>query len=232
MKRLLKTGSIIAVMALCAGLLTGCGEKAAEWKIGKEARYYIANKYGFRPGTTGVELKKVGDLEGVWHKKDGGTAAMEYKGRTFNVYVSLTDPDIRYDDYLKPDVEEYLSGYFETSLDCSDIHILVTYGVPACMVPGDTKTVDDIFEKCDNIQIYVSTFGLDADTAQSLDVTELGTGTEIYIIDWTAKEYMSDEELTRETIVGFESDSYTDGFSKAKSCYKYSNGNLSILKTE
>ena len=83
MGRFLKAGSIIAVTIACIGLLTGCGEKAAERKIGKEARYYIADKYGFRPGTKDVKLRNVGELEGVWHKKDAGTATMEYDGRTF-----------------------------------------------------------------------------------------------------------------------------------------------------
>lgn len=117
MKRLLKTGMILSAAAVFAGLLTGCGEQGAKQKIGKEARYYIANKYGFRPGTTDVELRKTGELEGVWHKKDGGTAAMEYDGRTFRVYVSLEDPEIRYDDYLRPDVEAYL----KTSKNCKSL---------------------------------------------------------------------------------------------------------------
>ena len=30
---------------------------------------------------TEVELRHVGELEGVWHKKDGGTATCEYNGR-------------------------------------------------------------------------------------------------------------------------------------------------------
>ena len=46
MKRLLKAGSILAVAVLCTGLLTGCGETLAKYKIGKEGRYYVANKYG------------------------------------------------------------------------------------------------------------------------------------------------------------------------------------------
>ena len=44
MNRFLKAGSIIAVTAVCIGLLTGCGEKSAEWKIGKEPNIDI-HKY-------------------------------------------------------------------------------------------------------------------------------------------------------------------------------------------
>ena len=230
MKRFLKAGSIMAITAICVGLLTGCGESGAERKIGKEARYYIANKYGFRPGTTGVELRKVGELEGVWHKKDGGTASMEYNGRTFKVYVSLTDPETRYDDYLRQDIDEYLSDYFAAELDCDDIHVWATYGVPVCMIPGDVKTVEDVFAKCDNIQIYISTFGLDRDRAKNLDVTGLGSNTEISIIDWTSEECLMDEELMSETVVGLESDSYTDGFSKVRSYYRYSDDDVSVLE--
>ena len=224
MGRFLKTGSFIVIAVCCIGLMTGCGEMAAKRKIGIEARYYIADKYKFRPGTTDVELRKTGELEGVWHKKDAGTANMEYKGRTFKVYVSLTDPEVRYDDYLYQDVEEYLTGYFTTALDCSAIYVQATYGVPVCMVPGDVKTVEDVFAKCDNVQIYVSTFGLDSDTAKDLDVTGFGAGTEITVIDWTSEECLKDEELMRETVVGLESDSYTNGFSKVRSYYRYRDG--------
>ena len=137
----------------------------------------------------------------------------------FKVYVSLVDPETRYDDYLKQDVEGYLTDYFSTGLACKNIHVWATYGIPACMVPGDVKTVEDVFEKCDNVQIYVSTFGLDKDNAQNMDVKGLGTGTQIDIIDWTSKECLNDEELMRETVVGLESDSYTDGFGKIRSYY-------------
>ena len=227
--KLFKAVSLAAISAMCIGLLTGCGERAAERKIGIEARYYIADKYGFRPGTTGVELRRVGELEGVWHKKDGGTASMEYNGRSFNVYVSLTNPDIRYDDYLKQDVEAYLNSYFADALDCHDIYVWTTYGTPVCMVPGDVKTVDDVFAKCDNIRIYVSTYGLDRDSAEDLDVTGLGSDTVIDIIDWTSADCLEDEDLIRETVVGLESDSYTAGFSKIRSYYHYSNGEVSSL---
>lgn len=212
---------MIAVMAVCAGLLTGCGEKIAEWKIGKEARYYIADKYKFRPGTTDVELRKVGELEGIWHKKDAGTANMEYNGRTFKVYVSLVDLQTRYDDYLKPDVEEYLNDFFRTNLGCEDIKVQATYGIPSCMVPGDVKTVEDIFAKCDNIEIYVSTYGIDKDKAKALDVSGLGTGTIITVVDWSSKDCLDDEELMRETVVGLETNSYTIGFGKVRSYYRY-----------
>ncbi len=230
MKIMTKAGCIAAAAMVCIGLLTGCGGKIAEHKIGKEARYYIANKYKFRPGTTGVELRKTGELEGIWHKKDAGTADMEYKGHTFKVYVSLTDPEVRYDDYLRQDVEEYLSDYFSAGLGPDDIHVWAAYGEPACMVPEDVKTVDDVFAKCDNIEIYVSTFGLDRDNAKSLDVTPLGTDTVISIIDWTSEECPEDEELMRETVVGLETDSYTDGFSKVRSYYRYSKGEVSSLE--
>ena len=230
MNSFLKTSGIILVTVLCAGLMTGCGEGAAKRKIGTEARYYIADKYGFRPGTTDVELRKVGELEGVRHKKDGGTATMEYDGRTFKVYVSLTDPEVRYDDYLRQDTEEYLNAYFADALDCTDIQVWATYGVPVCMIPGDVKSVDDIFEKCDNVQIYVSTFGLDRDSAGKLDVSGLGADSQIYIIDWTSKDCLQDDDLMRETVVGLESDSYTDGFSKIRSYYRYSKGKVNSLE--
>ncbi len=224
MKRSLRTGYIVAVAVLCAAMLTGCGETAAKWKIGKEARYYIANKYGFRPGTTDVELRKVGELEGIWHKKDAGTANAEHLGREFKVYVSLEDPEIRYDNYLRPDVEEYLTGFFADALGCDDIHVWATYGVPVCMVPEDVKTVEDIFAKCGDIQIYVSTFCLEGDNAGHLDVTGLGSDTEISIIDWTSEDCLMDEELMMETVVGLETDSYTDGYSRIGAYYRYSKG--------
>ncbi|MBQ4364597.1 MAG: hypothetical protein II782_11415 [Oscillospiraceae bacterium] len=230
MNRILKAGSILIVTVICIGLLTGCGERSAARKIGKEARYYIANKYKFRPDTSSVELRKTGQLEGVWHKTDGGTATMEYKGDTFHVYVSLTDPDIRYDDYLGPDIETYLSDYFDTALICDEFHVWATYGVPANMVPGDVKTVEDVFAKLDNIQIYVSTFGLDRESAKSLDVSGLGERTQISVIDWSSKECVEDEELMREAVVGLESDSYTDGFDKVTSYYQYSEGNVKALE--
>ena len=220
----------MAIAAVCIGLLTGCGEKTAERKIGKEARYYIADKYGFRPGTTGVELRKTSELEGVWHKKDGGTATMEYDGRTFKVYVSLTDPEIRYDDYLREDIDGYLSEYFAGALDCDDIHVWATYGFPVCMVPGNVKTVEDVFADCDNIEIYVSALGLDRSKAKSLDVTGFGKDTQIYIIDWISEDCPEDDELMRETVTGLESDSYTDGFIKVRSYYRYSNGDVRSLE--
>lgn len=212
---------ILFVVSLC--ILTGCGEKSAERKIGKEARYYITDKYGFRPKTTDVELRKVGELEGVWHKKDGGTANMEFEGRTFKVYVSLTS-DIRYDDYLREDAKEYLNDFFSRELDCDDLHVWATYGVPVCMVPHDVKTVEDIFAKCDNVEIYVSTFGLDRESAKDLDLSALGADTKIDIIDWKDKECLEDEELMGETVVGLDTDSYTNGFSKIRSFYEYKEG--------
>jgi hypothetical protein len=230
MRGIKRAGIIIALALVSLGLLTGCGEKNAKRKIGKEARYYVANKYGFRPKSTDVELRDVGELEGVWHKKDAGTATMEYDGRIFKVYVSLIDPGIRYDDYHRQDVEEYLNDFFKSRLDCEDIHVWTTYGVPVCMVPGDVKAAQDVFTKCDNIKIYVSTYGLDRDTAKSLDVSGLGKDTEINIIDWTYEGCLEDEELMRETVVGLESDSYTDGYSRIGSYYRYSKGNLSSLE--
>ena len=230
MKSLWQAGCIVAVTVLCAAVMTGCGERSAERKIGKEARYYIANKYGFRPGTTDVELRHVGEMEGVWHKKDGGTATCEYNGRTFNVYVSLVDSETRYDDYLRRDVEEYLSEYFAEKLECEDIYVWERYGVPVCEVPGDIKSIEDVIEKCDNLKIYISSNGLNRDSAKSLDVTGFRNDTEINIIDWTSQDCLKDEELMRETIVGLESDSYTNGFSKIKSWYCYSNGDMNSLE--
>ena len=230
MKVFSKAGSIIAVTVLCAAVMVGCGEISAERKIGKEARYYIANKYGFRPGTTAVELRQVGEMEGVWHKKDGGTATCEYDGRTFNVYVSLVDPEIRYDDYLRPDVDDYLADYFSNTLEYEDIYVWTTYGVPVCEVPGDIKTIEDVTSKCDNLSIYVSTYGLKRDSAKSMDVAGFRKDTEINIIDWTSEDCLEDEELMRETVVGLESGSYTNGFSKIKSWYRYSDGDMDLLE--
>ena len=230
MKMYSKAGSIIAVTVLCAAVMVGCGERSAERKIGKEARYYIADKYGFRPGTTAVELRQVGEMEGVWHKKDGGTATCEYNGRSFEVYVSLVDPEIRYDDYLRQDVEEHLSEYFAAQLECEDIYVWERYGVPVCMVPGDVKNVEDVIEKSDNLKIYVSVYGLNRDSAKSMDVTGFGNDTEINVIEWTSADCLKDEELMRETVVGLESDSYTNGFSKIKSWYRYSNGEVNSVE--
>lgn len=123
-----------------------------------------------------------------------------------------------------------LSDYFDALLDCEAIHVWATYGKPACMVPGDVKKVQDVFAKCDNVQIYVSTFGLAGDDAKNLDVTELGDGTVINIIDWASKECLEDEELMRETVVGLESDGYTNGFGKVKAYYRYSEGNVSSME--
>ncbi|MCR5095039.1 MAG: hypothetical protein K6B72_13810 [Lachnospiraceae bacterium] len=74
--------------------------------------------------------------------------------------------------------------------------------------------------------IYVSTYGLDRDRAKTLDVNELGSSTEINIIDWTSEDCLKDEELMRETVVGLESDSYTNGYSKIRSSYRYVKGEL------
>ena len=95
---------------------------------------------------------------------------------------------------------------------------------------SNIKTVEDVFAKCDNIQIFVSSIGLDSDRAENPDVTGLGTNTEISIIDWTSEECLTDEELMRETVVGLESDSYTNGFSKIRSYYRYSDGKVSTLE--
>jgi hypothetical protein len=230
MKRILKAGSIIALAAMCVTLVTGCGESRAERKIGKEARYYIANKYGFRPQTIETELRHVGEMEGVWHKKDGGTATCEYNGRTFNVYVSLVNPKIRYDDYLRDDVEKYLATLFEKDLDCKRIHVWGTYGTPVCMIPGDVKNAEDVLTKCDNLQIYVSTYGLNRESAKGLDVTGFRNDTQINIIDWTSEECLEDEDLMRETVVGLESNSYTSGFSKIRLWYRYSDGDVNSLE--
>ncbi|MBP5385405.1 MAG: hypothetical protein J6Y57_10620 [Lachnospiraceae bacterium] len=230
MKRLIKTGSILAAALIYVLFTAGCGTLFPERQIGIEARYYCANKYGFRPGLTDVQLRKVGELEGVWHKKDAGTANMSYLGRTFQVYVSLEDPEVRYDNYLQPDLEEYLTAYFADALACEDIQIWATYGVPVCMVPGDVKTVEDIFAKCDNIVLYVSTVGLNRENAKDLNVTEFGSNTEINIIDWTSNECLADWDLMRETVVGLESDSYTNGFSKFSSFYQYRNGDVRSLE--
>lgn len=127
-------------------------------------------------------------------------------------------------------MEDYLTDYFAARLDCSGIHVWTTYGVPVCMVPGDVKTVEDVFAKSDDIHIYVGTFGLNRDDAKDLDVTGLGEDTEIYVIDWTSEECLKDEELMRETVVGLESDSYTSGFSKIRSYYHYSMGDVESLE--
>lgn len=226
----IKKSVIILLAVTCTGLLTGCGEKLAEYKIGKESRYYVANKYGFRPATKDVQLRRVGELEGVWHKKDGGTATTEYDGRTFEVYVSLVDPNVRYDDYLKPDVENYLNDFFTAGLGCGKIDVWATYGVPACKVPGDVKTVDDVLTKCDNIEVYVSTFGLDRDKAKNLDVSGFRPDTKISIIDWASEDCVNDRDLMGETVVGLESDSYTNGFSKIRSFYSFEDGNVRSLE--
>ncbi|MCR5268853.1 MAG: hypothetical protein K6E16_10090 [Lachnospiraceae bacterium] len=61
-------------------------------------------------------------------------------------------------------VETYLSDYFSTRLACGNINVLATYGIPSCMLPEDVKTVEDVFAKCDNMEVYVSTFGLESDS--------------------------------------------------------------------
>ena len=230
MKRLLKAGSIITFTVMCIILMTGCGERRAEGKIGKEARYYIANKYGFRPKTTDVELRHVGELEGVWHKKDGGTATCEYNGRTFKVYVNLVNPEIIYDDYIREDVEMYIAELFESGLDCKQIYVWETYGTPVCMIPGDVKTIEDVLTKCDNLRIYISTYGLNRESVKGIDITGFRNDTEINVIDWTSEDCLKDEDLMRETVVGLESGSYTNGFSKIKSWYRYSNGDVNMLE--
>ena len=230
LRRILKAGCLLSAAVICAGALAGCGEAYAEQKIGKEARYYIANKYKFRPGTTGVELRHVGDMEGVWHKQDGGTASMEYQGHHFRVYVSLTDPSATCDDYLRPEVDEYLSDYFGKVLECDSVHAWAVYGTPVCMVPGDVKSVEDVFSKCDNIEVYVSTTGLDRESAKTADLSGLGADTHVSIIDWTSEDCVKDEDLMRETTVGLETDSYTDGFEKVRSYYRYYKGDVRALE--
>ena len=46
----------------------------------------------------------------------------------------------------------------------------------------------------------------------------------------TSEECLMDEELMSETVVGLESDSYTDGFSKVRSYYRYSDDDVSVLE--
>lgn len=230
MKGILKAGSLIVLTVMCATVLTGCGEKRAEHKIGKEARYYVADKYGFRPRTTDVELRHVGELEGVWHRKDGGTATCEYEGHTFKVYVSLENPEIRYDDYLKEAVDAYLTDYMSAALDCEDIYVWATYGTPVCMIPGDIKTAEDVINNCDNIQINVSTCGLNRDNAKEMDVTEFRSDTEINIIDWTKKDCIEDKELFSETKIGLQTGTFTDGFNNISSWYCYANGDVRSME--
>lgn len=56
---------------------------------------------------------------------------------------------------------------------------------------------------------------------------KIGKEARYYIaIDWTSEDCLKDEELMRETVVGLESDSYTNGYSKIRSSYRYVKGEL------
>ena len=85
------------------------------------------------------------------------------------------------------------------------------------MIPQDVKTVEDVLTMCDNLQIYVSTYGLNGESVKGIDFTCFRNDTEINIIDWTSEDCLKDEDLMRETVAGLESDTYTSGFGKIKS---------------
>ena len=124
----------------------------------------------------------------------------------------------------------YIAELFESGLDCKQIYVWETYGTPVCMIPGDVKTIEDVLTKCDNLRIYISTYGLNRESAKGIDITGFRNDTEINVIDWTSEDCLKDEDLMRETVVGLESGSYTNGFSKIKSWYRYSNGDVNMLE--
>lgn len=96
--------------------------------------------------------------------------------------------------------------------------------------PMEAKNAEDVLTKCDNLQIYVITYGLNRESAKGLDVTGFRNDTQINIIDWTSEECLEDEDLMRETVVGLESNSYTSGFSKIRLWYRYSDGDVNSLE--
>ena len=68
------------------------------------------------------------------------------------------------------------------------------------------------------------------ESAKGMDVTGFRNDTQINIIDWASEECLEDEDLMKETVVGLESNSYTNGFSKIRSCYRYSAGDVNSLE--
>ena len=207
----MKITKICAFLAIAAaGLLTmtGCGERSAERKIKKAALRYIADKYGIKAEVTEVELRHVGELEGVWHKKDGGYASMTYQGRTFRAYVDVKNGDYAVDNYRQADYDEQLTQYFSEQLRCDDIFVMTTYGgTIRCGVPMEIKTFEDLTAKCENIEITVSVTGLDKDSVQNVDASLFGEKTRIRLMDWSDASCMRDQEM----LIHSASDSFANG---------------------
>ena len=226
MKDILKTCGVIAMAAICMGVLTGCVERRAERKIKSAAKEYIHAKYGFKPQITDFSFMHVGEYEWNSHKKNGGYVTMEYNGRTFQTYLLLNDPENSSDNYLQQDVDDRITAYFKEKLGCADVFVYTTYGAYQirCGVPAEIVTYEDLIEKCDNIEIYVSTYGLERDRIAELDVSVFGNETEIYLVDCKSQADLSDSELVRSAITGAESDRRAELHDKFNAYYHFYHG--------
>ncbi|MCR4896425.1 MAG: hypothetical protein K5891_06575 [Lachnospiraceae bacterium] len=176
---------LLAALTVCLGLFAGCGY-SAERIVQDLARDYIREKYEITPDVKGVKLNSAGD---------GGTVTMESEGRIFDVEISIADPSLNGDNYMKKEYAARIDEYFRSRLGCESIYVVAWYGRPGQHLGKDIRTFEDLVAKVDNIQIMVSAYGLDRSSIAGINPADWGADTQIFVADWISRDFVKDERV-------------------------------------
>ena len=175
----------LVAVGLCASLLTGCLAPRTA-KLKNMAVEYVEAKYGFTAKATDVTVDGISWLEPSWNKGKSGRVKMSYDGKTFYVQVYLNE-GVRdcTDTYQEEEFVEYLTDIVQDELSCERLCATMDFGVGNTLhyLGIDVLTIDDLLKR-GNLDVRVSTFGLDHSKVASFDTTRLGANPKIGIYCW------------------------------------------------
>lgn len=175
----------LVAVGICASLLTGCFAPRT-LRLQNMAVNYVEAKYGFTARATDVVEDGVSWLEPAWNKGKSGEVEMSYDGKTFYVRADL-DAGMQgcSDTYQEEEFTERITNIVRDELSCEQLCTSMDFGVGNTLhyLGIDVLTIDDLLKKGD-LDVRVSTYGLDHTKVASFDTTRLGTNPKIGIYCW------------------------------------------------
>ena len=157
-------------------------------RLQRMARAYVKRKYGFKARASRVQTMAIGWLEPTWHKGKSGYVEMTYGKTSFHVRADLrSGTDSCSDTYQMREFTERILGPIRDGLACDKLCATVRYGdrdFGGSYLGLGVKSFEDLVRDIDNVEVVVSTHGLDHSRIDRLDLSYLGQKPRVGIYDW------------------------------------------------
>ena len=181
-------GTALLIIAGCT-LLPGCGASGQTRRLKRMATEYVKEKYDIKAKAGRVSNDGISWLTPIWEKSKAGIVEMKHDGRTFYVHADIDlGVDQCTDNYLEDEFCERIASPFQ-SISCDDKDIVVAYteGHYKHLVGKDVKSFDDLIadKHIPGIFVYIYSYGLDTDSVDSIDLSDMPWLSTVSVYDWT-----------------------------------------------